>query len=185
MEEFEKNSPWGISLDEIPPEGLQVKFEDLKEIGDLKIIEPLSGHLFLKKRGIEVWVKGSIKGSIELTCDLCLENFLFSIDRAFEVLLQPKRSLNYEGEKELSLEELEVSFYENSFIDYLGIIYEELLLTLPFRNICREGCKGLCPVCGTNLNKETCRCVKVKKSSPFAVLKELRTISEKSIGKEV
>jgi len=174
---------WGILIDEIPLEGLTVSFENLVAFGeDLKVVKPFSGELKLVKRAYEVNVSGHLKGTLELICDKCLEPFLYEIDKDFQVLLLPKSSLNVEGEKGLSEEELEISFYENSFISYYEIIKEEILLSLPYRSLCREDCKGICQVCGTNLNKETCMCSKVKKSSPFAVLKEL--FGEKGEKKE-
>ena len=37
-------------------------------------------------------------------------------------------------------------------------LLEALILDFPTKNLCSEDCKGLCPVCGVNLNKETCDC---------------------------
>lgn len=130
-------------------------------------------------------MEGFINGEIELICDLCLVQFPYKIEKDFEVLLLPKQSLNFEGEKELTSEELEISFYENSFIDYLNILHEEILLNIPYRSLCKEDCKGLCPKCGANLNKESCNCIKVKRSSPFAILKDFKILQEKAIDKEV
>ena len=171
-----KNSgqQWGINIDDIPAEGLLVEFENLREInGDLKVKTPFSGYLRLQKRGLEVVVKGHLKGSLEMTCDRCLEDFEFPIDKDFAVLLLPKKTLAFEEERELTTDELEISFYENSFISYYEILHEEILLSLPFRNLCRPDCKGICQACGTNLNQRTCHCTKIKKDRPFAVLREL------------
>jgi uncharacterized protein len=35
---------------------------------------------------------------------------------------------------------------------------EQFYLALPMKPLCAEGCKGLCPHCGTNLNEATCTC---------------------------
>ena len=189
MQNNEKFGLWGISLDEIPLEGLNITFEDLYEFGetlkDLKVLKPFTGNLKLIKRGFEVTVEGHISGTVELTCDRCLENFEYSIEQDFKILLLPKSTLNLQEEKELTSEDLEVSFYENSFISFFDILQEEILLALPYRNLCNENCRGLCPHCGTNLNKKTCECSKIKKGSPFAVLKNLLNPKEKNIEKEV
>lgn len=185
MDLFEEKAGWGILVDDIPPEGVRIDFDDLTEMEDIHVLEPFSGFLFVKKRGFEVLIQGHIKGAVELVCDLCLDPFSFKIDTNFEVLLLPKQSLNFEEEKELSSDELEVSFYENSYIDFINLIHEEIILNLPFRNICSEGCKGLCSVCGANLNKERCSCKPIKKSSPFAILKSLKIAEEKFSEKEV
>ncbi len=174
MEEFRDFLAWGISLEEIPPEGLLVEFKDYKNLeGDLRIKEPFSGFLKIKKRGVEVSVEGYLKGILELTCDRCLEDFPMKIERSFQIVLVPKKMLELVEEKELSEEELEVSFYENSFISFSDILNEEIRLFLPFINLCKPDCKGLCQYCGKNLNKEICSCPKIKRTSPFIVLKDL------------
>lgn len=178
-------SSWGVHIDEIPPEGLTVDFENFfADIEGVRLVEPLRGKIRLKKLGYEVEAKGFIKGKLELTCDRCLDSFEFSIDEEFQVTLLPRKSLNIEGERELDSQELEVSFYDESFISFYNIIIEEIELVIPFRKLCSSTCKGLCPVCGTNLNRESCGCKVIKKPSPFAVLKDLFKQAESKIAKE-
>ena len=43
-------------------------------------------------------------------------------------------------------------------VDISGDVRDELLIELPMNPLCKEACKGLCPVCGTDLNKKRCRC---------------------------
>jgi uncharacterized protein len=40
--------------------------------------------------------------------------------------------------------------------------------------VCGEDCKGLCPKCGANLNRETCDCEKDWEDPRFAALKKLK-----------
>jgi len=53
-------------------------------------------------------------------------------------------------------------------------MHEQFVLSLPMKPLCSEGCKGLCPVCGTNLNRNTCDCKPVWEDPRFAALRELR-----------
>lgn len=46
-------------------------------------------------------------------------------------------------------------------------------LELPQRVLCKDDCKGLCPVCGVNLNLSTCSCKQVKKGKGLEGLKKL------------
>lgn len=46
-------------------------------------------------------------------------------------------------------------------------------LELPQRVLCKDDCKGLCPVCGTDLNLSTCSCKQVKKGNGLEGLKKL------------
>jgi uncharacterized protein len=36
------------------------------------------------------------------------------------------------------------------------LVREEMLLAIPINPICRADCKGLCPICGGNLNETLC-----------------------------
>jgi uncharacterized protein len=44
---------------------------------------------------------------------------------------------------------------EDGNIDLEPIVYEYLLLEIPINPVCREDCKGLCDICGENLNEES------------------------------
>jgi uncharacterized protein len=42
---------------------------------------------------------------------------------------------------------------ETGKIDLATVIREELLVSMPISPLCRPDCKGLCPICGENLNE--------------------------------
>jgi len=183
MERDRSLTSWGVRVEEIPPKGLSVTFEEFSDLGeDIVFSKPFSGSLSLNKRGIEVKVVGTLKGAIVLTCDRCLAKYEFPIDLSFNLTLYPKSSLNLEETKELSIEELDVSFYEDDFIAFAELLREEIMLTIPYKTICREDCKGICQVCGKNLNEGPCSCKVFKKSSPFAILKDLLSTSREMEG---
>jgi len=50
---------------------------------------------------------------------------------------------------------------------------DELALALPMAPLCKKDCLGLCPTCGTDLNREPCDGHGDESDSPFAVLKDL------------
>jgi uncharacterized protein len=58
-------------------------------------------------------------------------------------------------------------------IDLSGPATDELALGIPAAPLCRENCKGLCPICGTDLNTDPCDGHGEESDSPFAVLKDL------------
>ena len=51
---------------------------------------------------------------------------------------------------------------------------EQIILMMPLKPLCDETCKGLCPRCGANLNREACTCSTDTVNSPFAVLAKLK-----------
>ncbi|MDD2499121.1 MAG: DUF177 domain-containing protein, partial [Desulfitobacteriaceae bacterium] len=69
--------------------------------------------------------------------------------------------------------EEEIYFYEGDKIDILPQVLQTILLELPMKVLCREDCKGLCPVCGTNLNIKECRCERESIDPRLAALKNL------------
>jgi uncharacterized protein len=55
-----------------------------------------------------------------------------------------------------------------------SILREQVLLTLPLKPLCSETCKGICPRCGADLNREPCQCPAEDSASPFAKLKNIK-----------
>ena len=58
-------------------------------------------------------------------------------------------------------------------IDVGDPVRDELALALPAAPLCRDDCKGLCPICGTDLNEGACDGHGDDSDSPFSVLKDL------------
>jgi uncharacterized protein len=50
---------------------------------------------------------------------------------------------------------------------------EQLYLSLPMKPLCQDACKGLCPSCGTNLNRGACDCSNQWIDPRFAALREI------------
>ena len=53
------------------------------------------------------------------------------------------------------------------------LILEEVIPLLPTKVLCDEDCRGLCPVCGTNLNKEECGCDRTVKDPRMAAIQDI------------
>ncbi|RKX30915.1 MAG: DUF177 domain-containing protein, partial [Verrucomicrobia bacterium] len=51
---------------------------------------------------------------------------------------------------------------------------EALVLRIPIYPLCREDCRGLCPRCGANLNREQCTCAPEEAESRWDVLDKLQ-----------
>lgn len=49
---------------------------------------------------------------------------------------------------------------ENMRLDLDDLVREDVFLAMPSRYLCRKDCKGLCPVCGADLNLGACNCEK-------------------------
>lgn len=62
---------------------------------------------------------------------------------------------------------------EDGHVDVGSPAKDELALAIPATPLCQENCLGLCPTCGTDLNREPCGGHDVESDSPFAALKDL------------
>ncbi len=88
-----------------------------------------------------------------IPCDRCLEDV--SVDIPVEI----SRELNLlDGQVLTDPEEEEDTFYEEHQIDSDRLIFDEILVNWPAKVLCQEDCKGICHVCGKNLNLGDCGC---------------------------
>jgi uncharacterized protein len=130
------------------------------EDNEFSFLTPVDYEIVVRKYEDDVRLEGSINSSLSLMCGRCLDIFPFKIQTFFNVGLQKKIPVS-DTELELAEEDLEVYYYEGDEIDVNPLIYEEILLNIPIKPLCREDCKGLCVVCGKNNNIEECHCNKV------------------------
>jgi len=60
-----------------------------------------------------------------------------------------------------------------NIIDISGSIEACIFDSIPLQPLCREDCKGLCPVCGIDLNKNECNCETKVYDPRFAIFRKL------------
>src|SRR4051795_8085543 len=122
---------------------------------DFTVVEPvvLSFDIFKDKQQFRL--VGHVKTTLELPCSRCLEPFTLPVDQTFDLRYQPHAENTGEGEREIEEDDLTTAFYEHDEIDLRHLMHEQFLLALPMKPLCREDCKGLCAMCGTNLNTDS------------------------------
>lgn len=169
-----------IRFDEIPAEGLELAITDEAWFPDRDIARkgPVEAVLYLEKQDKRVLLEGTLKVSLLLECDRCLESFEFPVESNFRVDLEltDKDMLSEHpiAEHACSSNEMDVMFLDEPVVDVFYVLQQQAFLALPEKKLCDVDCRGICPKCGTNLNKETCRCSKISESSPFAILGTLK-----------
>lgn len=89
--------------------------------------------------------------SLLVTCDRCLKETVQSFD------YQEAHTVVRMLESEENEEDYVLARAES--IDPEEIAVTDLLLALPTKMLCREDCKGLCPVCGCDRNETDCGCM--------------------------
>jgi uncharacterized protein len=95
-----------------------------------------------------VYAQGNLQARINLDCVRCLSNFdqLLTVNLSDLFHYPPLRA----GEPSLSIP-------EDGILDFNPLIREYLLLDIPIQPLCHADCKGICAVCGGNLNESVCK----------------------------
>ena len=117
---------------------------------------------------------GRMGSTLRLSCCRCLDSFDVRQSLSVDLLFLPYGEIRGEGDREISDEDLTTAFYREEQIDLESLIREQFQLSLPMKPLCRENCKGLCPVCGVNSNDERCSCDTSWQDPRLEALKTLR-----------
>jgi uncharacterized protein len=144
------------------------------ESDSYRIAEPVQLIFDIHKDKDQFRLVGSVRTRLELSCSRCLETFSWPVNAEFDLRYQPHSQNAGEGEREVEEDDLTTAFYENDEIDLGQLMLEQFYLSLPMKPLCSDACKGLCPTCGTNLNRGTCDCSQQWEDPRFAALKALR-----------
>jgi uncharacterized protein len=121
-----------------------------------------TAHMMRTPQGL--LLKGVWAGRTTLECARCLKDF----DERLHWTITELFAFN-----EKSVAEPGMIVPEDAQIDLYPLIREYALLEIPIRPICRPDCKGLCPVCGEDLNIRDCGHRPHADDSPFVLLKKL------------
>ncbi|MCL2761150.1 MAG: DUF177 domain-containing protein [Desulfuromonadales bacterium] len=147
---------------------------DVVKAGECSFLAPISVSISVFKEFDHIRLYGKIGTKIELLCSRCLSNFNRDISSTFTVFYSEADRDIIEDEVELAEEDLLSSTYIGDEIDLTDLISGQVIMELPYKSLCSEECLGLCPICGTDLNKSSCDCSSQKGSFAFEALKGLK-----------
>lgn len=121
-----------------------------EEFGDIKGFSfgsdvSLSGKLY-NRAGV-VYLDYTAVFKLLHTCDRCLKEFSRDYDLSFDHIVVPSVS-NHDNDDYIVA--------DGESIELNEVALNDILLSLPTKVLCREDCKGLCMVCGCDLNESQC-----------------------------
>lgn len=156
-----------IEVSRIPPEGLDVDASlDPGQVhveGEGSFALQAGGRLRChveRGDGDTVHVRGTLHARLGLECGRCVEPFSFPLEQGLDLFyLRHSDDAEEEDEVDLSEREMVVAYYDGVRLDLGEMIREQFFLSVPLKRLCREDCRGLCPVCGINRNAGSCTCV--------------------------
>ncbi|RMF50649.1 MAG: DUF177 domain-containing protein [Anaerolineae bacterium] len=114
-------------------------------LGDLTL-HAVHGKVTFDRVSKGVMVRVQLAASTEAECVRCLQAFMQPLEVDFTELFA------FAGK----IPDTEFVFPDSGQIDLAPLTREYLILATPMQTLCRPDCRGLCPVCGGNLNEETC-----------------------------
>jgi uncharacterized protein len=117
------------------------------EIGDELAVKNLRGRLRLTRTSQGIYAAGVLRAQIELNCARCLA----PIDQP----LAPELGELYVYPAEKADDPV-LAIPETAILDLRPLLRELMWLEVPTHPLCREDCKGLCPVCGADRNMRDC-----------------------------
>lgn len=145
-------------------DSLEVMFADVVEVpvvdGKSKADVNVKGTL--THIGNEYIFKGKVTAVLSLNCDLCLNTYNTKLTRDM-----------YEIYSKESNSEKEIWNFSEKTIDLKPAVITNILLSMPMKAVCSDDCKGLCPICGHNLNESDCGCETGNINPVFEKLKNL------------
>lgn len=98
-------------------------------------------------------VEGDCRLVFRAACDRCLTEVPVTLELSFDrVVVSPDTVAREEDAEDNS------SLMDGYQLDVEALVYDEIIVNWPVKILCREDCKGVCPVCGQNRNERECGC---------------------------
>lgn len=133
-------------------------------IDDCELVSPIIVKGTAVNTGTCFRLKGDIACTLKCVCDRCLERYQLEGDYEF--------AEEFTHDKELAETE-DMNCFDGDIIDIGDLVRDIIISAQPTKHLCSENCKGLCSVCGANLNKTECGCNRESIDPRLAALQEL------------
>ena len=178
-------NPLLVHVSQIPPEGQAIQATLDPRAVHLEgedAFDLLEGGRFEGRveKGEEnsVHVRGRVDARLRLQCGRCLDAFEMPVGADLDLFYLPRAKERQASEEEddvrLSDHDMVVAYYDGDRLDLGEMLREQFFLDVPLRRVCRDACKGLCPVCGAHRNVTECGCPEPVSADPrLAVLGKL------------
>ena len=176
-----------IRISDMPPAGMRLadtlavaelpQLSDLTRQGAYRFKAPVQVTLFIAPVAGMFRVEGKLRTTAGLSCSRCLVDFESALASHFHVTYTrelPDGEAAAGEERELRAEEMGLASFDGEEIDFRDMLQEQIILAIPMQPICRDDCQGLCPHCGTDLNRGHCDCRQENVDPRLAVLKNLK-----------
>ncbi len=120
----------------------------------------------LGDKKVKIELKAEV--SLRVPCDRCLKEVIVPISVDFS------KEMDFKKTEEQRIKDLDdTSYFIGYDLDVDELIYEELLIGFPMKVLCKKDCKGICNICGTDLNQGECGCNRTELDPRMSVIRDI------------
>ena len=143
--------------------------EFTSELGRFPIVEKEEVHIVVKHmKSRELLITGETRLVLEIPCDRCLETVRTEFNLEFT------KNVDLAESNDNQVDELDEKNYIDGYhLDVDKLLYNEILIGWPMKILCSDDCKGICNVCGQNLNEGTCDCEDTSLDPRMSVIRDV------------
>ncbi|MFP3976048.1 MAG: YceD family protein [Dehalococcoidia bacterium] len=121
----------------------------------------VQGELVFTRTHRSILVTGKLRAVVTNTCSRCLQEFEQVLDFELQEEFFPPKDIftgvpvpSDEGSEDVD----GFSIGEDNILDLGEAVRQNMIISLPQKPLCSQGCAGLCSRCGHNLNYGMCDC---------------------------
>ncbi|MBU0667564.1 DUF177 domain-containing protein [Patescibacteria group bacterium] len=139
---------------------------------EIEVASAVKGEMLLAKVKHEIRAAlTNVEVTIKRGCVRCLKSFKQKV----KIPVAERSFLDRAPKDKTDLDDIFLINLKDLSIDLYDMIRQEIILHFPLISVCSKSCKGLCPHCGADRNRKTCKCKEVDEGAqkPFKNLKKL------------
>jgi uncharacterized protein len=138
---------------------LYIPVSELDQLDEgFDVVAPFQGSARFLWTNEHIMVRVTGMTVVTMTCSRCLEPFTQAVEVHIEEAFVPTVDMATGMPIVQDESDVAVLIDEHHILDLSEILRQSILLAMPLTPVCSPDCKGLCPVCGANLNHESCSC---------------------------
>ena len=146
---------------------------------DLECTQPVNGNIIFTNTGNALLIEGGVKTKVAVPCSRCLVDYeqpveapineQFTLETVTHGPHGRRGGVIVEEEEDPSAGKL----FDGHLLDLTELLRQSITLQIPSQPLHDELCKGLCAVCGKDLNEGPCACSPEPANPAFAQLAQL------------
>ncbi len=132
---------------------------DFANLQDGTAMVPVSGIVEMMRTDAGIWVSAHLTTYFDCECSRCVSEMEQIVYMDIEEEYLPEIDVST-GTRLNAPDSMSDNFYisQAHILDMSEAVRQYFGLSIPFKPMCRDDCKGLCLTCGADLNDTICSC---------------------------